>query len=241
MTLPALVLAAGQGTRIAPLTGGRPKPLLELAGRSILGWNLSWLAAAGVETVWINVHTGGDEVRAVVGDGSDWGVAVRYSPEPELLGTAGAWGRLRDEWTSTSLVVYGDNLMRFSLDDFVATHRGAGVAATAALFDPTRHANTGMAGGRALVRDGRVTAFVEGGAGGEGFVNAGAYLLEPSVAQRVPAGFSDFGTDVLPELVADGELASHLLEEGAFCLGVDTPAALRVAEELLRTGKVTLA
>ncbi len=241
MIAAALVLAAGRSTRIANVAGGGPKPLLELGGRTLLEWNLAWLAASGVRLAWINLHHRPEAVRTAVGDGSRWGLSVRYSHEEELLGTAGAWRRLGDQWDATSLVVYGDNLMRFDLESFLSTHVRSGTAATAALFDPARHLNTGIAGSRVEIARDRVIGFTEGSSSGRGLVAAGAYLLEPGVATDVPDGFVDFGRDVCPALAERGELAAHVLEEGAFCLGVDTPAAYLRAKALLREGKVPLA
>lgn len=164
--VPALVLAAGRGTRIAAVSAGRPKPLLEVAGRSLLEWNLRWLAAHGVGRVWINLHREADVIRAAIGSGAHLGLHVRYSHETTLLGTAGAWRRLRDEWSGTSLVVYGDNLMRFDVTGLLRVHRETGARLTVALFDPARHVHTAAAGGFAHVEDGRVTAFYEGVPGG---------------------------------------------------------------------------
>ena len=117
----------------------------------------------------------------------------------------------------------------------MAVSTGPGTAATVALFDPARHGNTGLAGGRAQVAaDGRVLGFAEGAAEEEGgLVNAGAYVLESSVVAEVPADPADFGRDVLPRLAAAGRLHGHVLEPGAFCLGVDTAAALARAEAML--------
>ena len=236
---PALVLAAGRSTRIAAVADGRPKPLLEIAGRSLLDWNLGWLAHHGVTDIWINLHHEPERIRAAIGDGAAFGVRVRFAYEPVLLGTAGAWRALADNWNDTSLVIYGDNLMRFDLEALLATHRRGGRAATVAVFDPARHANTGIAGGRACVEDGRITGFVEGGAeAGAEWINAGAYALEPELAATMDEGFRDFGHDVLPGLAADGALSAHVVEGGAFCLGLDTPERYERARRMIAEGVV---
>ncbi len=239
-----MVLAAGRGTRLGPLTRERPKPLVELAGRPVLAWTLEWLAACGAREVWLNLHHGADRIRTVIGDGDRFGLAVRYSPEATLLGTAGGWRRVAASVAVARwLVVYGDNVMRFDLPALVGAHlaAGPGTAATVALFDPERHAHTGVAGGRArLAADGSVLGFSEGGSGGEGgLVNAGAYVLESSVAAEVPADPADFGHDVLPRLAAGRRLRGHVLEAGAFCLGVDTPRALARARAMLAGAEAT--
>jgi mannose-1-phosphate guanylyltransferase len=231
----ALVLAAGKGSRLAGAAGNLPKPLVDVGGTTPLQHVLAWASGFARDRLWINVHEHGDVVRARIGD-EVAGVPVRYSHEPELLGTAGAWYVLREDWTGTSLVLYGDNFMRFSLHALLERHRAAGRLATVALFDPAVHANTGIGGGRVALDGDRITRFVEGGA--EGLINAGAYLLEPGVAAVMREGFSDFGHDVLPLLAEHGELTGHVLEAGAYCLGVDTPERLAIARRMLAATEV---
>jgi len=236
--LGVLVLAAGRGSRIAGLAGATPKPLLDVAGRSLLGWNLRWLGEWGVDTVWINLHHGAGAIRSALGQEAE-GVRLRYSQEEEILGTAGGWRRLAEHWRATSLVVYGDNFMRFDLTLLLAAHRAAGRSATVALYDPDRHTCTSGTGGRVRVTGNAVSAFREGGHDPDGaHVNAGVYLLEPEVAAAVPPGFADFGHDVLPGLAAAGRLTAHILEDGAFCLGLDTPERFAAAQQLVASGRV---
>lgn len=225
----ALVLAAGKGSRLASVTGGLPKPLVEVGGTTPLEHVLNWVAGLRPQRIWINVHSAAELVRRRIGTEAA-GVPIRYSYEPELLGTAGAWKKLESEWDDTSLVVYGDNFMRFDLDALRATHQAAGRPLTVALFDPVRHANTGAGGGRAVLEGDRVTRFVEGGA--SGLINAGVYFIEPALRERLRDGFLDFGHDVLPELALAGELTGHVVESDGYCLGVDTPERLRLAREL---------
>lgn len=241
MDVGVMVLAAGRGSRLEPLSGAVPKPLMRLGGRSLLEWNLTWVAEAGLRRVWINVHHRGEAIEAALGSGARLGVEIRYSREPELLGTAGGWRAVAGEHPGPWLVLYGDNAMRFDLRRFVTAHEAGGAAATIALFDPRRHANTGAAGGRvALAADGRVSRFVEGAPAGAGLtlVNAGAYVLEAEVAAAIGPGYSDFGRDVLPALAARGRVRGHVMEAGGFCLGVDTPARFAVAERLLSAAEV---
>jgi mannose-1-phosphate guanylyltransferase len=245
VTVPALVLAAGRSTRIEAVSGGRPKPLLRVGGRSLLEWNLRWLSQAGFGPLWINLHHRGPEVRAEVEAvaAGEPPLDVHFSPEDPILGTAGGWRRVAGAWAGTGAVVYGDNLTRFDLAAFLAAHRSSGAPATIALFDPDRHANTGIAGSRVLVSaDGRVAGFEEirGGRPAGALVSAGVYLLEPPVASRVPPGFADFGADVFPALVAEGSLRGHVMEEGGFCLGLDTPEHFETGRSMVERGTVAL-
>jgi NDP-sugar pyrophosphorylase family protein len=236
----ALVLAAGKSTRIAALASGGAKPLLRVRGRTLLEWNLLWLRAHGMKEVWINLHHRANDIRDAIGDGRHAGVSVRYSEEPVLLGTAGAWKRVAGVWPRTWLVVYGDNLMRFDLSRLLNAHRHHGGAATVALFEPKVHANTADAGGRAAL-DAQllVRAFDENGAVA-GPINAGVYALESSVADEIDEGYMDFGHDILPRLASAGQLRGHVIEPDGFCLGVDTPERFARALSLLDAGAVTL-
>ncbi len=244
MNVGALILAAGKGTRVVPVSGGRPKPLLELHGKRLIEWNLEWLAVHGVRTAWVNLHHRPEEIRAALGDGGRYGLELRYAYEPTLLGTAGAWRNVAWEREGTWLVVYGDNVTRFDLGAFLVAHRGRGAAATIALFDPGRHRNTGIAGGHVAVdEDARVVEFREGRPTRperREFVNAGVYALEPEARGYVAAGFQDFGRDVFPRLASAGRLFGHVLEDGGFCLGLDTPESYAAAQGLVEEGEVAL-
>lgn len=231
----ALILAAGKSTRIQAVASDRPKPLIVVAGETVLERNVRQVAAAGVRDVWINLHYRGEQIQALIGDGARFGVRVRYSWEPELLGTAGAAKKLEGAlgW-GTFLVVYGDNLTALDLGALVAQHRARGALATLAVFDRERVPNTGLAGGRVVLdAGGRVREFVEGAALASPYVNAGVYALEPGVLAAIPAGaFADFGRDVFPRLLVEGARVDAFPIDG-YCLGIDTPEGLARANALV--------
>jgi N-acetyl-alpha-D-muramate 1-phosphate uridylyltransferase len=85
----AMILAAGKGTRLAPLTHSTPKPLLPLAGKPLIEWQIEALTQAGVNEIVINLHHLGNQIRDHLGNGERFGVHIQYSPEPELLETGG--------------------------------------------------------------------------------------------------------------------------------------------------------
>jgi mannose-1-phosphate guanylyltransferase len=242
MSARALFLAAGKSTRIHPVSKGRPKPLLDVGGDAIIARNLRWLAAEGVTELLINLHYRADEIRAFVGDGSAFGVQVRYSHEREILGTAGAAKRLEREWGGRFLVVYGDNLLSTDLSKLIADHEASGARATILVFDRLVHPHTGIAGGRVRVdAEDRIVEFAEG-AGDEisSLVNAGVYVLEPEVLELVPPEtFYDFGKEVFPALLARGDRlqASRVTD---YCLGIDTPESFERALALVASGEVKL-
>jgi NDP-sugar pyrophosphorylase family protein len=230
----ALVLAAGKSTRIQAVARHRPKPLIEVGGQTVLERNLRQLARAGVRDAWINLHYEADQIRDAVGDGRAYGLNVRYSWEPHLLGTAGAVKKLEAELGRDSfLVAYGDNLVALDHAAMAAQHRRSGTIATIAVFDRDAIPNTGLAGGRVCVdAEGYVTDFQEGG-GTSPYVNAGVYVLEPDIMRAIPAdAVADFGRDVFPALLRDGHRLGAYFVDG-YCLGIDTPEGLARAIALL--------
>lgn len=204
----AIILAAGAGTRLRPLTDTCPKPMLPIAGQPLLAHTLAWLRTQGVAEAALNLHHLPDVVRGGLGDGARWGVALRYSYEPELLGTAGAVRAIDARFPGwidqTFVLVYGDMLLRLDLAPLLALHGAAGATLTMALKRTDTPHSQGMV---ALGDDGRVLRFVEKPPSWDGgdVANAGVYLCEPRVLAAIPAGVSDFGHDVIPTLLVSGE------------------------------------
>jgi len=244
MLADAVLLAAGNSTRIAAVSGGIPKPLLPVRGEPVLVRNARRLAAAGVQRLWVNLHYRGDLIRAALGDGRAIGLRIDYSEEPTILGTAGGVRKLLASLGETFLVVYGDNLVELDLRGFVDSHVTRGADVSIALFDE-RTPNTGMAGGRVAVGgDDVVVAFVEGATDAAAFplVSAGVYAVRARVLKDFPEGvFLDWGKDVFPRLLAGGggaRILGYRIE--GYCLGLDTPASYERGLALISSGQVTL-
>src|SRR5437867_6591574 len=131
----AFILAAGLGTRLRALGLDVPKVMVPIGGKPLLQHHLEMLAAQGVSEFIVNVHHLPEKITGYFGDGSRYGVRIRYSREPEILGTAGAVKKMEDLLREeTFLVVYGDNLVRFELAPFVEFHRSRQALATTALY-----------------------------------------------------------------------------------------------------------
>ena len=237
-----LVLAAGKSTRIQSVTGGYPKPLLSIRGETIIGRNLKWLAAEGITKVWINLHYRPEEIQRTLKGGSQFGVQIHYILESEILGTAGAVKNIAANWEEPYFVVYGDSLVQFDLGGMVKKHQENQPLATIALFDQKTHQHTSAAGGRIEVDAGfRILDFKERStASYSGLVNAGVYLVEPSLVQEIPSNtFYDFGLDLFPKILASKKyLLGHVID--GYCLGLDTPESYAEALHLIEIGKVVL-
>jgi NDP-sugar pyrophosphorylase family protein len=230
-----MVLAAGHGTRLGAVTATTPKCMVRLGGRPLLERVLEWLADARVTDLAVNLHHLPEVVTSHFGDGSAFGVRIRYSQEPDLLGTAGALqplaGWLRD---GRFLLVYGDNLIGCELDDVVARHEQGGATLTMALF----HRDDPSASGAAAVdEDGRIHGFTEKPRPGEEpskWVNAGLLVCEPRVLDFVPATPpSDFAADVIPALIAAGEpVFGYRMGPHESLHWIDTPEDLAAVDAL---------
>lgn len=213
MRVRALVLAAGFGTRLRPLSAVLPKPLLPVLGQPLLAHSLERLVALRVEAAAINLHHLGDQVEAAVGPEFQ-GLPLRYSHEERLhaepLGTAGALVPLLDFLRDAdfALVINGDSLCRWPLRALLRRHRKAGADATLLLArraDPQR-----FGGGVGVGRDDFLVDFRPPAGGEERSVErlvfAGAHVLSPRVLERVGAlrGPADLVRDVYEPMLRGG-------------------------------------
>jgi len=228
----ALVLAAGKSTRIAPISKGLPKPLIEIGGRSVIEHNLLWLKSFGIKDIWVNLNFRSEEIKNHLGDGSNLGLDIRYSFEKEILGTAGAVKKLQDKFKNSFLVVYGDNIFNFDLNSLIEDHNRSKGLVTVALFSIKEHLNSGIAGGRVKVEKGNIVEFIEGHSNFD-LVNAGCYVCEPQLCQNIPdGGFYDFAKDLFPDLLQKGILIrAHIID--GYCLGLDDPHSYKKVQKLI--------
>jgi len=130
----ALVLSAGYGERLRPLTNTIPKPLLEVGGRPLIEYALLMIKSAGITEVAINVHHLAQRIEGALGDGRSRGLSITYSPEAVLMGTGGPLLALRDYFANDPFVILNsDTIMDLDLARVIAQHRGHGGLATLVL------------------------------------------------------------------------------------------------------------
>lgn len=202
----AMILAAGEGTRLRPVTARIPKPMVALDGKPILEHLVEGLAASGITDLIINLHYRADDIRGHFTDGSRWGVRITYSHEDRLLGTAGAVRAVADLLTEPFLVVYGDNFHRCPYAPLLDFHR-ANAALSTLLVHPRSHVS--QSGVVQMDADGLVRSFIEKPshrAAPHGLVNAGVYAAEPGILNYIPDEVPcDFARDVFPRMLDAGE------------------------------------
>ena len=133
----ALVLAAGIGERLRPLTERTPKPLLEIGGRPLIHYPLAMLKRAGITDIAINVHHLADALTRALGDGSRFGISITWAPEPKLLGTGGPLNGLEGFLASDTFVIANsDTILDLHLAEVISFHRERGALATIVLAHP---------------------------------------------------------------------------------------------------------
>ncbi len=203
----AMVMAAGLGTRLRPLTDFLPKPMMPVANRPVLHHLLNLLRRHDVTDVGINLHAFPEMIQRYFGDGSALGMSILWSHEPELLGTAGGTKKLQDHWGDEAiLITSGDGLHDVDITALLGHHQRTGALATLTVKPVSDPSSYGVV---ILDRDTRVRGFQEKPRRDEArsdLANCGIYVIEPELLERIPPDtFYDFGEDVWPNLVAAGE------------------------------------
>ncbi len=211
LDLRPLVLAAGRGQRLRPLTDIVPKPLLSVLGRPLAGHSLRRLREFGCDRSALNLHHLADAVERGFGKVHE-GLALTYSREAQLLGTLGALGPLHDyfEGADLALILNGDSLCLWPLEELLRRHQESGAAAT--LLVSTRADPEAFGGGVGLDAQDRIVSF-RSGEGDEAqvvrrAVFAGAHILSAEVVRQgldvAAGGVADFVQQLYKPLLAAG-------------------------------------
>lgn len=236
----AMILAAGLGTRLRPLTERTPKPALPVVDVPNIVRTISHLRRSGVTEIVVNLHHRADALRALLGDGSSHGVAVAYSEErPEILGTGGGIRRaLPLLGDGTFLVLNGDALFAPDLAGAIEAHgRGGALATMVVREDP----EAGSFGAVETDRDGRVRRLI--GAGPEHgdlspHMFTGVHVLEPEIGPLLPESGCIVRETYVP-LVRRGAALGAFVDRGTFC-DLGTPGRYLAANVALASGRSRL-
>jgi len=232
----AMVLAAGLGLRMRPLTLLRAKPALPVLNRPLLHWTMARLARAGVRDVVVNLHHLPETVTGVLGTGRRFGLRIRYSHEPVVLGTGGGPRAVRELFGDEPvLIVNGDVLFDFDLRRLIEAHRASGARATLALRrNPVPYAYSPVVtdrSGRILSIAGRPRR-----ARGEVAMFASVHVLDPALLERLPEGASDSVRDLYIPLLGEGARLHGVRTRGAW-YDFGRPALYRDAQLRLLPGR----
>jgi mannose-1-phosphate guanylyltransferase len=213
-----MILAAGQGTRVRPLTRDLPKPMVPILGKPVMEYLIEHLARHGVKEIMVNVAYHHQRIEEYFGDGSRWGVEIGYSYEgvrehgdilPRPMGSAGGMRRIQDFsgfFDDTTLVLCGDALIDLDITAALAEHKAKGaLASVVALQVPREEVQSyGM-----VVADseGRIQSFQEKPKPEDALstlASTGIYIFEPAVLDKVPTcQVYDIGSQLFPQLAQD--------------------------------------
>jgi NDP-sugar pyrophosphorylase family protein len=232
----AMVLAAGLGLRMRPLTLLRAKPALPVLNRPLLHWTMVALARAGVRYVMVNLHHLPETITDVLGTGRRWGLVIRYSDEPVILGTGGGPRAVREAFGHEPLLlVNGDVLFDIDLRRLTEAHRASGARATLALRrNPVPHAYSPVV----TDRRGRILSIAGRPRRARGAVSmfASVHVLDPDLLDRLPEGASDSVRDLYIPLLAEGARLQGVRTRGAW-YDFGRPALYRDAQLRLLPGR----
>ncbi len=236
----AVILVGGEGTRLRPLTSTVPKPVVPLVDRPFISYMLEWLCAHGIDDVIMSCGFLATSVRNVLGDGSVYGIRLRFVEEPDPRGTAGALKFAESLLDERFLMLNGDVLTDIDLTEQIAQHERTGAKATLALVpveDPSAYGLVCLKDDRAVKDfiEKPSSDRIEGGAAGyrpasrapllrsyTNLISAGAYVLERDILELVPSGRNvSIEREVWPRLIGAG-LYGYPSE--SYWLDIGTPA-----------------
>ena len=237
----AMILAAGLGTRLRPLTYTIPKPLLPVGGVPLIVWNLLLLKRHGFRQVVINLHHLGPMIEQALGTGSKFGMRIIYSHEPVILGTGGGIKQAEPHFSGEPvLILNGDTLVELDLEALCDFHRTCNAAATLVLREDPDAARWGLVEVGVQGQILRIT--------GKGLVDsvpvmprmfAGIHILHPRLLRQVPKGVASSIIDPYVRAIEQGEPVFGYDLQG-YWSDIGTAERYAQAEQDVRAGRIRL-
>jgi mannose-1-phosphate guanylyltransferase/phosphomannomutase len=234
----AVVMAGGVGSRLRPLTIERPKPMVPIVNKPVMGHILDLLKRYDITEVIVTVQYLASLIQDFFGDGLSLGMNIHYCVEETPLGTAGSVKSAQSLLDDTFLVISGDALTNFDLSKLIEYHKKSGTLATLALYALPNPTEYGVIN---LNNDGQITRFQEKPGRGSvmsDHVNTGIYVLEPDILDYFEADTPfDFANDLFPMVHEQGESLYGYIASGYWCDVGNIPEYMRATADAL-TGKV---
>lgn len=247
-----IIIAGGAGTRLRPLTYVRPKPLIPVVNRPFLEYQVALLKKHGITEIIFCTNYLADKIEGHFGDGSNFGVKMRYAIEDKPLGTAGAIRNAQEiAGRDTFVVLNGDVLTDFDISSIVRFHREKGALCTLTLKDVPSPSPYGV-----IIRDGngRVQEFREPSEAqkkalaanpdvphtGTDYINAGIYVMEPEALDAIPMGRPvSIERETYPKLLAEGKPIYAIARDG-YWLDIGRPEQYRQATEAILSREIAV-
>lgn len=238
----ALILAGGKGTRLRPLTVYTPKPMVPVINRPFLLYQIDILRTAGVTDITLSLSYQPDKIEHVLGNGSEFGVNLRYITEPSPLGTGGAYKFASDSLRETTIVFNGDILTNVDVAEIIDFHRIKKAEATLTLVSVDDVSRFGVS---QVDTDGRILRFVEKPSDDEvanmaaKTINAGIYILEPGILDLIAKDSNrSFEYDIFPEILSRKLPFFGYIMGGNYWQDIGTPENYLQAHHDFLSGKI---
>jgi len=200
----AMILAAGFGTRLRPLTDERPKALMPVVNVPVLGRNIVFLKGHGVTRIVVNAHHHHDQILRYLDHGRPFGMEIEVRVEEEILGTGGGIQNTADFWDREPFIVLNSDILTdIDLGRAYAFHRGSGALATMVLHDCSPFNQVQMDG------EGNITDIANAPLPGR-LAFTGIHIIHPDLLRRIPEGFSDIISCYRETMRTDGGIKGYL-------------------------------
>jgi mannose-1-phosphate guanylyltransferase/phosphomannomutase len=230
----AVVMAGGEGSRLRPLTIGRPKPMVPMVSKPVMAHILDLLKRHGITEVIVTLHFMPDVIQSYFGDGQSLGMNIRYAIEESPLGTAGSVKNARKYLDEPFLIISGDAVTDINLQDVIAFHQEKQAEATLTLFRVPNPLEYGV-----IITDpaGKIVQFLEKPSWGEVIsdtVNTGIYVIDPSVLKLIEDGVrTDWSKDVFPQMLEKGHALYGYVAQGSWTDVGDITEYMRASADVL--------
>lgn len=233
----AVILAGGLGTRMRPITETIPKPLIAVAGKPFLAWQLELLQKGGMSRALLLVAYLGEQIEDYFAGGREFGCSIEYSYEPSPLGTGGALKNAQQKLEDCFVLVNGDTYLGIDYQKLVLDFDAANCAAMIVAYRKPAIASrevpaSGLPGNLGLRADGLVTAYRKREPAGLDHIDAGVIVLRKDVLASLPSGEKcSLEEETYPRLISRGEMRAWVTEEPFYDMG--SPAGLAALEAKL--------
>jgi mannose-1-phosphate guanylyltransferase/phosphomannomutase len=231
-----VILAAGKGTRLRPLTYNIPKCMVPINGKPLLEYTINLLKKHGLTDIIITTGYLAYQIQYYFNEGRDYGVNILYTKEKELLGTAGGLKRIQNFLDDTFVLIYGYNFTNMDLASLIKFHKKNKADITLALYEEKDKPST-----KGLVeidKRGRITKFVEKPEKPfTKLANAAIYVIEPEIMKFIPDNmFFDLNRDLIPFLIKKGKSVYGLKID--YLVDIGTHKTYKKADKDAKKGRV---
>jgi mannose-1-phosphate guanylyltransferase/phosphomannomutase len=221
LSMKAMILAAGLGTRLRPITDTVPKCMIPVANKPLIEHQIVWLKEHGITDIMINLHYLSEKITDYLGDGSKFGVKLHYSFEPELMGTAGGVKKVESFFDDTFVVYYGDEITNYPLSEHIKAHTSSNALMT--LLTAIRPTDQKWSTVITTDDTNRITKFIEKPSNEQikeysvNRENCGVLVCDKKVLSLIPHNtFFDFSRDVLENITSTHLVHSYQIPDNAW-------------------------